>query len=713
MFLTVAQRRSLLFLRAVIAGCVVLPLILFAYQGSTTYSATYANADLEIARTRDIAREHAAKVLETIERSLSEINELVRDRTDDDIRANAKQYSDRLATIDRSLPQMKSNWVIDAGGKTIANSISEEAPDTSLADRDYFAAHRDRDIGTYLGPVLVPKPQFGGLPFFSMSCRRRSADGRFAGVIQASILPDYFEQFYRQIGFEEGAIVILALADGSILASSPTFPVNTKLSPGGEIGVQLARAPDIGVVTLKLPFDGVERRLAYQKLASFPVYVAAGLSTEAIHARWRREFTGFLMIVAPGAILLVLLLWLFLRATKRIYAEAASRARAETALRENQRIEALGQLTGGVAHDFNNFLAVIGASADLLRRGNLPDERRLRYIDAITETVGRASALTGQLLAFARRQPLQSEVFDAARRIDSMADMLQTLVGASVELRIHRKSGSCLIDADASQFETALVNLAANARDAMPNGGKLLIVLGSAAALPSRFGGQALPGGYLTVAVTDTGAGIPPDRIDRVFEPFFTTKELGKGTGLGLSQVFGFARQSRGEVMVESEPGRGATFTLYVPFAVGRPAAPSPREAAAAGPDGKQGVCVLLVDDNEPLLAATGDALRARGLAVITATTGEDALARLQQPGQHVDIVLTDTVMPGMSGLDLVAQLRRRRPDLPVVVTTGYSEAIEREGVGDLVLVQKPYDIAELATRLLALARRPADNSPA
>ena len=241
-----------------------------------------------------------------------------------------------------------------------------------------------------------------------MSRRRASDSGRFAGVIQASILPEYFRQFYSDIGFGQGAFVLLALTDGSILASHPAFPIDMKIMPGGPVGAQLARSPRTGLVTLRFETDGVERRIAYQRLASYPVYVAAGLTTEKIFARWVREFGSFLVIAAPGATLLVIMLCLFLEATKRIYAESASRARAEAALRETQRIEALGQLTGGVAHDFNNFLTVIGASAELLRRGNFPEERRLRYIDAIAETVARATNLTGQLLAFARRQPLKT-----------------------------------------------------------------------------------------------------------------------------------------------------------------------------------------------------------------------------------------------------------------------------------------------------------------
>ena len=283
-----------------------------------------------------------------------------------------------------------------------------------------------------------------------------------------------------------------------------------------------------------------------------------------------------------------------------------------------------------------------------------------------------------------------------------MTDVLRTLLGTAIDLHLRGEPASCLVEADASQFETAVINLAANARDAMPDGGTLVLALDTASALPRQLSGHAPPDGYVTIAAIDTGAGIPADRIERIFEPFFTTKDIGHGTGLGLPQVYGFAKQSHGAITVESVPGKGATFTLFLPCAAGKPPTPSGSGAPAASEDAN-GLRVLLVDDNEMLLSATGDALRARGFDVLARREGGEALAWLAEARGAVDIVVTDVVMPEVSGLELAASIRRRWPDLPVVVTTGYSEAIERDGVGDFVLIRKPYDLDDLAARLMAM----------
>ena len=247
--------------------------------------------------------------------------------------------------------------------------------------------------------------------------------------------------------------------------------------------------------------------------------------------------------------------------------EAAARlAQAQDALRQAQKMEAVGQLTGGVAHDFNNLLTIIRSSTDLLRRPDLPEERRRRYMDAISDTVDRAAKLTGQLLAFARRQALKPEVFDVAERDPRVTDMLRTVVGARIRIVTEIACERCFVEADVSQFETALVNMAVNARDAMDGEGTLTVRVEGVsrhAADPGPRGADRA--GSSRCRSTDTGAGIPPDKLAQIFEPFFTTKEVGKGTGLGLSQVYGFAKQSGGDVAVESEVGRGTTFTLYLP----------------------------------------------------------------------------------------------------------------------------------------------------
>jgi PAS domain S-box-containing protein len=284
----------------------------------------------------------------------------------------------------------------------------------------------------------------------------------------------------------------------------------------------------------------------------------------------------------------------------RVLHAVAEREKTEAALRQSQKLETVGQLTGGVAHDFNNLLTIIRSSVEFLRRPNLPEERRRRYIDAITETVDRAAKLTGQLLAFARRQALKPEVFDVPERIRVVTDMLRTIVGSRIRIEADTSCERCFVEADVTQFETALVNMAVNARDAMNGEGTLTVHVNALAEMPSIWGHAGGPGRFVAVSITDTGSGIPADRLGQIFEPFFTTKEVGKGTGLGLSQVYGFAKQSGGDVAVESELGKGTTFTLYLPKVdrdVDRDGAAD--RASGNGPDEDgRGCRVLVVEDN-------------------------------------------------------------------------------------------------------------------
>lgn len=243
------------------------------------------------------------------------------------------------------------------------------------------------------------------------------------------------------------------------------------------------------------------------------------------------------------------------------------RLHAEESSRQSQKLEILGQLTGGMAHDFNNLLTVIASSVDLMRRPDLPEQRRTHYLDAIAQTVDRASKLTGHLLAFARKQPLKPEVFDVGHQVDGVIGLIRPLVGSRISVELDRCHSACFAEADVSQFETALVNLAVNARDAMSGEGRLSIKIHEVDGVPPIRHHPRRPGGFIAVVMTDTGSGIEAEKLTEIFEPFFTTKEFGKGTGLGLSQVFGFAKQSEGEIDVASELGRGTTFTLYLPRA--------------------------------------------------------------------------------------------------------------------------------------------------
>jgi len=384
--------------------------------------------------------------------------------------------------------------------------------------------------------------------------------------------------------------------------------------------------------------------------------------------------------------------------------DVTERRALEEQLRQSQKLEAVGQLTGGVAHDFNNLLTVIKSSTDLLKRPDLAEERRQRYVGAISDTVDRAAKLTGQLLAFARRQSLRPETFAADRAVASLVDMVRTLAGARINVRLDlpdARPRDLHVNADPSQFDTALVNLVVNARDAMDGEGDLRIGLRRAARIPAVRAHPAQVGDFIAVSISDTGSGIAPGTMDRIFEPFFTTKVVGQGTGLGLSQVFGFAKQSGGEILVASEVGKGTTFTLYLPRVAAVEAIPpvAEPEPLAEG----HGTCVLVVEDNLDVGAFAEQALRELGYSTVWATDATKALAEIERIPYRFEVVFSDVVMPGMNGVELAGEIRRRRPDIPVVLASGYSDVLAAEGTHGFDLLRKPYSVADLS-RVLSRA---------
>ena len=376
----------------------------------------------------------------------------------------------------------------------------------------------------------------------------------------------------------------------------------------------------------------------------------------------------------------------------------------EEQLRQSQKMEAVGQLTGGVAHDFNNLLTVIRSSVDLLKRPSLTDERRQRYVDAISDTTTRAAKLTAQLLAFSRRQTLKPAVFDAGESVRAIGDMVVTLTGSRIRIEIAVPEEACFVSADPSQFDTALVNLAVNARDAMDGEGTLAIRVSAVDRIPPLRAHPARGGAFVTVAVSDTGCGIRPEDLERIFEPFFTTKGVGEGTGLGLSQVFGFVKQSGGEIGVDSDPGRGATFTLYLPRVAGV-AAEDRREEDRQQIDG-HGTCVLVVEDNQDVGSFATQTLEELGYRSVLAADAQAALAALAENADRFDVVFSDVVMPGMNGIDLAQEIHRRHRGMPVVLTSGYSHVLAQNGTHGFELLQKPYSIEDLSRVLQRAVRR-------
>ncbi|WP_370107897.1 hybrid sensor histidine kinase/response regulator [Bradyrhizobium yuanmingense] len=377
--------------------------------------------------------------------------------------------------------------------------------------------------------------------------------------------------------------------------------------------------------------------------------------------------------------------------------DITERRRGEEALRQSQKMEAIGQLTGGVAHDFNNLLTIIRSATDFLRRRELPEERRRRYVDAISDTVERASKLTAQLLAFARRQPLKPQIFNVGSQVEGVAQLVRPLVGARIEIAVEVRDTACFTVADIAQFETALINLAINARDAMDGEGRLTIAVRKVPGIPSLRAQSTRRGDYVAISVTDTGSGIAPEHLEQIFEPFFTTKEVGKGTGLGLSQAFGFAKQSEGDIAVTSTQGEGATFTIYLPQAQSptteKEAAALSHEAATTG----RGYRVLVVEDDDEVGRFSTELLEDLGYVVRRVANANAALAILGENEFAVDLVFSDVIMPGMNGVELAGIIRERYPGLPVVLTSGYSNVLAENAHRGFELIQKPYSVESLS----------------
>lgn len=385
---------------------------------------------------------------------------------------------------------------------------------------------------------------------------------------------------------------------------------------------------------------------------------------------------------------------------QRVEERSLRLAHAESALRQSQKLEAIGQLTGGVAHDFNNLLTIIRSSVDFLRQPNLSEERRQRYMRAVSDTVERASKLTSQLLAFARRQPLNPQVVDAGERLENIGEMLESVTGAQIHVCVERPDHPCYIRVDLSQFETALINIALNARDAMNGQGLLKLRLECNKALPAIRGHASSGGQFVSIALADSGPGIDAKTLEHIFEPFFTTKDVGKGTGLGLSQVFGFAKQSGGNVDVSSVLGEGSEFTLYLPQV---PASEVECNDAADDDDAEplhEMRRVLVVEDNLEVGRFANQILQDLGYETVWATNAEEALQLAGADAMGFDAVFSDVVMPGITGVALAKELRRRRPDLPVILTSGYSEELARSGYEGFEFIAKPYS-ADQVSRIL------------
>jgi two-component system NtrC family sensor kinase len=710
-----ASRSALGLLRFLLACSVVIPLLLFAGASWLDYRATFADAERDLTQRSEVAREQAERLFDGQSQVVERVSDLVRGMDVAAIRHAEEPLHEGFGRIVAHLPDVQSVLLVSADGRPLVSAGTYPVPDVDLRPRDYFKAVVGGYSGTYVSSL-----QLGGVNhqvFFGLARPWIGADGKVAGVIDVAVLPSFFEDFYKVLIEEapngtKGNILVLLRDDGQVLVRYPPIPTDAAAPrmPEDSLFLQAIRAhPEQGLYKSRsVVAPGAPLRLmAYHKVAGYPLYVVAGRTRRAIIGVWQQQMESHLVFGVPAAIALFAVTWTALVRTRREEAALARanqenemRQHAEEALLRAQRLEAVGQMTGGVAHDFNNLLTIIMGGADMLTRRSDDPAYVRRVAEQITLAARRGGEVTQQLLAFSRRQFAKPETVNLNRRLMEFEPLLRRAAREAVTVTLDLDPALDPVRLDPGHFEAAILNLVGNARDAMPGGGGVVI-----ATRNTRLdaGDDLPPGRYVRVAVSDTGIGMDRETVAKAFEPFFTTKDVGQGSGLGLSQVFGFARQAGGDVRITSEPGRGTTVEILLPPTTERP--PNDRACTDSVPlrNANAGEVVLVVEDEPAVLALTVESLRDLGYATMTATSAQAALDLLRG-GWRVDLLFSDVVMPGgMNGLQLSVEARRLRPDLKVLLTSGYTAGIETTSAEEIPLLTKPYDRSQLASQLRAV----------
>jgi signal transduction histidine kinase/CheY-like chemotaxis protein len=537
--------------------------------------------------------------------------------------------------------------------------------------------------------------------------RLTTASGRFDGIVVGMFDPANLRGVFHTVDVGKYGTVWVFHKGGAVVLREPSTanPIG-ETAIGNSLFERAKAASDSGFFRGSIVAGAPITRSAFRTIREQPLIVAVSLNEAEVLEEWRHDTGNSIAIIVLVAVVVAAVLTLLFR-------QIDVRAVAEAALVRSQRLESLGKLTGGVAHDFNNLLTVIFGFVSVLKTDVARDgaTRDTEALDEIERAATRAADLTRRLLAFARRQPLHPKVVDLNELVRAARPMLARTLGEDVTLKLNLTERPCLTKIDPVQLETALLNLCVNARDALPNGG-LLIVETTHVVLDQHYAREnpeVSAGRYALLAIHDNGTGISAEHLPRLFEPFFTTKPPGQGTGLGLSMVYGFVKQSEGHVKVYSELGHGTVVKMYFPeqrsgaptppAPVAPPGLPPPQEVPSTGS------VILLVEDEPAVRAIATRVLEGLGYHVIATIDGPSALAAARQM-EHIDLLFTDVMLPGgMTGFQIAGELTRERPGLPVLYASGYSEEIVQNRAlqeGAIRLISKPYNRAELATAIHA-----------
>ncbi len=704
-----AQRTTLLVL---LIAAIVLPCLYVVAMSWSDLKAREADAAEVAERNAHVAEEHALKVFDMNQTLNARVIDLIDGVDDVTLRQDERAIYEKLKALGGGYPQVAAVSIIGADGRLIATSRIYPAPDVSIATREDFVDVRDNPALENVSRVM--EGRVAGEAVFNTAVPRKSPDGHFAGIVSIALRPSYFGGFYRELLGENSTVSLgLTRSDGAVLAWYPTRPANRMdLAASSPLREAFASGHHNGVVRMRSGLDNEMKVVAFRKVGTYPVFVTSGYPVATIWASWYRHLSVLMLSLFAPCVVLWGVIWLSLRrlaheeeAWERWQAEASMRRSIESAYRQARKMEALGNLVGSVAHDFNNLLMILSTNVQIARRRGATGLDR--ELSAMERALKSGQSLTRQLLGVARKQPLRNETISIGKWLPACRELLKASLGAKVALDLETDTDVWPIRVDAAELELALINVAVNARDAMPSGGTFAVRADNV-----RFrheDGFPIVGEFVQLTLEDTGAGMGPEILGRAFEPLFTTKSKGMGTGLGLPQVFAFCERAGGVATIDSAVGAGTSVRLYLPraSATATESADVQHDHASAG--ASQGLRVLLVEDNEEVAAGTEALLSMMNHHVTYVFNADAAIAMLDAARRDAsnggvlpfDVVLSDIHMPGkLNGIDLAEILQTWTPRVPVILVTGYAEELDRAREVDARVLSKPFDIALLDSLL-------------
>lgn len=695
-------KASVRWLRLLALLSIAVPLFIYLVFGVGRYLSAQDDIEARVNRSQRVAHEHTTKVIAASVALQAKALPLVNGKDPHDLRNMEGTLHEALRALTIDQPQIQSILILDAHGRTVASSRLLPFPVVDLSDGEYFRVHREGLRATHLSKPIVTRTSNERV--MNLSIDFEDHQGQFGGVINVSLLASYFNNYFGDIVAGDPELTISLFGQGGeIYTRWPNIPEGgDQLLPYGAVMQQLRHGDDSAQLHGMSAITGKDSYIAYRKVGSYPLYIAAGWSLTALRDEVLRELAVLFAMAALPVAALFLTATIALRNARtalltmeRLEKETETRHRAEEALLQAQKLEALGRLTGGVAHDFNNALMVITNNLFLLKRA-VPDVGT-KQIESMSRAVKSATNLTRQLLAFSRRQPLVAEHVALQDKLPPMKDLVTPVLGSKVQLTVQVDPDTAPVVVDVAELELSLLNLSINARDAMPTGGTLAIHARNARDDERPQGAMNM----VVIEVRDTGSGIAPELLSKVFEPFFTTKAVGEGTGLGLSQVYGMCERMGGHARISSTLGAGTCVSLYLPRAEHLPETAEPGPAPALEP---LNLSVLLVEDNDEVAASVVPILESLGCRV-TRVDRADKARQLLDEGARPDLVLSDVVMPGaMDGVALAKHVRQAWPSQRLLLMTGYAEQLENITRMGFEVLPKPCTPQMLYSALVKVA---------